>query len=188
MYPTAVISLFWMRDSFCGERRVWLPCHISKQSWDLAVLWKFLSSATFFNSESLSVSVVSNTKSSPANDPWLAWANCLITSISPRVSQVNFDCLQPITSRAREALASTPTPCCMIEIISPATFDRSVYFEWVSPCCCDQSVISSNQIVLLISVGPEWESLRFGLTCPQFFGDSGGKFKLSLAVVNQGAA
>jgi len=33
MYPTAVICLFWTRDSFWVAHRFWLPCHISKKSW-----------------------------------------------------------------------------------------------------------------------------------------------------------
>ena len=113
MYHTAIISLFWGRDSFCVARRFWLPCHISKQSWTLAILCNFLSSASCFISESISVCVVSNAGSSPANNPLLAWENCLTTPFSRRVSPVGLDCLQPITSRPREELASTLTPCGM---------------------------------------------------------------------------
>jgi len=49
-YPTAVICLLWARDSFCVARRFWLPYHISKKSWTLAILRNFLSSTSFFNS------------------------------------------------------------------------------------------------------------------------------------------
>jgi len=46
--------------------------------------------------------------------------------------------------------------CGMIEIMSRATLERSTYFECVSSCCHHQSVMSSIQNVLLISVGSEW--------------------------------
>ena len=77
MYPTAVICLFWARDSFWVARKVWLPSHISKTSWKLAVLGNFLSSVSSLTSESFSVLVVSNSASVPAKIALLAWANCL---------------------------------------------------------------------------------------------------------------
>ena len=49
--------LVWVWASFCVARKFWLPCHISKKSWTLAILCNFLSSASFFNSKSFSVSV-----------------------------------------------------------------------------------------------------------------------------------
>jgi len=156
MYPTVVICLFWARDYFCVARRFWLPCHISKKSWTLAILCNFLSSASFFISESLSVLMVSNSGSVPAKIPLLARANCLTTTFSRRVSPVVFDWLQPITSRPMEKLASTPTPCGMIENMSRATLERSAYFQCVSCCCRHQSVMSGIQNVLLISIGSEW--------------------------------
>jgi len=44
--------------------------------------------------------------------------------------------------------------------------------------------MSGNQNVLLICIGSEWQSLKLGLICPQFFGASGGEFKWCLAAVN----
>jgi len=131
MYTTAVICLFWACDSFCVVRRFWLPCHISKKSWTLAILCNFLSSASLFNSKSLLVSDLSNAVSSPANIPLLARAYCLTTTISWRVLPVVFDCLQPIASCPREEQASTPTPCGMIENMSHAWLEWSAYFERV---------------------------------------------------------
>jgi len=84
MYPTAAICLFWERDSFCIARRFWLPCYISKKSWTLALLCNFLSSASFFSSESFPVLSVSLL---------LARANCLTMTISQRLSRMVFDCL-----------------------------------------------------------------------------------------------
>jgi len=43
MYPTAVICLVWAWDSISVTGRIWLPCHISKKSWTLAILWNVLS-------------------------------------------------------------------------------------------------------------------------------------------------
>jgi len=134
MYLTAVICLFWARDPFCVARRFWLPCHISKKSWTLAILCSFLSSTSFFISESLSVFALSNSGSVPAKIPWLARANCLTTTFLWRVSPVVFDCLQTITSRPKEKLASTLTTCGMIKNMSHATLERSAYFECVCSC------------------------------------------------------
>jgi len=144
MYPTAVICLIWARDSFCVAHRFWLPCHISKMSWTLAIQCNFLSSASFIISESFSVFVVSNSGSVPAKIPLLAEANCLTTTFPPRVSPVVFDCLQPITSRPREKLASTLTPCGMREDMSQATLERSAYFERVSSCWHHQLAMSGS--------------------------------------------
>jgi len=93
MYPTAVICLFWARDSFCVARRFWLPCHISKKSWTLAILCSFLSSASFFSSKLISVFALSNSGSVPAKILVLAQMNCLSTTFSQRVSPVVVDCL-----------------------------------------------------------------------------------------------
>ena len=134
IYPTAVICLFWARDSFWVERRFWLPCHISKMLWSLAILCNFLSSTSFFISESFPVFGVSDNGSAPGNIPVLARANCLTTTFSRRVSPVVFDRLQPITSRPREKQASTLTPCGMVENMSCATVEWSAYLECVSSC------------------------------------------------------
>jgi len=115
MYPTAVICMFWAWDSIWVARRFWLPCHISKMSWTLASLCNFLYSASFFISKSLSVFLVSKSGSAPAKIPLLARANCLTPTFLRRVLPVVINCLQPITSRPREKLASNPTPCGIIE-------------------------------------------------------------------------
>jgi len=156
MCPTAVIWLFWAQDSFWVPRRYWLPCHISKMSWTLAILWNFLSSASFFNSELLSVFVASHCGTAPAKILLLAWANCLTTTISRRVLPVVFDSLQPITSQPRETLASTPTPCGMIENMSGTTLGRPANLKCISSCWCHQLDMSSNHNVQLISIGSGW--------------------------------
>jgi len=156
MYPTAVICLFWARDYFWVAHMFWLACHISKNSWTLAILCNVLSCTSFFISESFSIFVVFNSGSLSAKILLLARANCLTTSYSRRVWPVVFDCLQPITSRPREKLVSTATPCVMIENMLRATLESSAYFECVSSCWCHQSVMSGIQNVLLISIGSEW--------------------------------
>ena len=188
MYPTAVICLFWGRDSFVVARRFWMPCHMSKKSWTLAILCKVRPSASFFISELLSVSVVSNAGSSPAKIPFVAWANCLTTTYSWRVSPVVFDCVQRITSCPREKLDSTPTQCGMIEKMSHTILGRLGYFECISSCWRHQLVMSGIQNVLLISIGSEWWSLRFESICPQIFVASGSELENSLAAVNKRAA
>jgi len=60
IYPTAVVCVFWARDSFCVTLRFWLPCHISKMSCTLAILGSVHSSTSFFISKSYSVFVVFN--------------------------------------------------------------------------------------------------------------------------------
>jgi len=177
MYPLAVICVFWARDSFCVAHRFWLLCHIPKKSCTLAILCDILFSASFFNSKLCSVSVVSNPAQPPANIPLLAQTNCPTTTFPRSVLWVVLDCLQPITSRRREILALTPTPCGIMETMSRATLVRSAYFECGSSCWCHQSVLYGYQNVLLISMGSEWLSLRFGYTCPQVFGASGSEFK-----------
>ena len=124
MYPTAVICLFWACHSFWVAHSPWLPCHVCKQLWTLAILCIFLSIASFCISVSFSVFIVSNSGSAPAKIPLLDRANCLTTAFSQRVSPVVFDCLQPISSRPREKLPSTPTPCRMIQNMSHATLQR----------------------------------------------------------------
>ena len=156
MYCTAVICSFSARDSIWVARRFWLPCHISTKLRTLAIRCNFLSSASVFISMSISVLLESNTWSSAASNLLLARADCLTTTFSRRVSPVVSDCLHPITSRPREQLASTPTLWGMIENMSWATLERSVYFDCDSSCYRHQSVISGNQNVLLISIGSDW--------------------------------
>jgi len=134
MYSTAVIYLFWTRNSFCVARRFWLPWHICTKWWTFAILCSIYCSASFFISESFSVFVVSNSGSASANIPLMTEANCLTKTFSRRVSPEVFHCLQPITSRPRNKVVSTLTPHGLIENISRATFARSAYFEWVSSC------------------------------------------------------
>jgi len=51
IYPTAVIWVFWVQDSFCVAHWLWLPFHISKIWWMVAILCNFLcSSLTSFRS------------------------------------------------------------------------------------------------------------------------------------------
>jgi len=156
MYLTVVICLFWVQDSIWVASRFWLTCHIYKQSWTLAIPCNFLSSASFFISESFPVFGESNSGSVPAKIPLWVRAICLTTTLSRRVLPVVVDCLQPITSRPGEKLASTPTPCGMIENIFRATLEISAYIECLSTCWRHQSVMSSNQNVLLISIRSEW--------------------------------
>jgi len=156
MYPMAVICSFWACDSFWVAWRFWLPCHISKRSWTLAILCNFHSTASLSSSVSFSALVGYNTRSLPANIPLLARAYCLTTTFSHRVSPVLFHCLHLIMSRPREKLASTPTQYAMIEYMLHATLVKSAYCERVSPCWCYQSMISGNQNVQLISMGSEW--------------------------------
>jgi len=114
MYPIAVVSLFWEQDSFGVALRFWLPYHISKRSWTLAILCMFLSSVSVFISKLFCVFVVSNSGSVLAKILILALVNCLTTTILQRISPVVSNCLQPITSQPREIQASTPTPRGMI--------------------------------------------------------------------------
>jgi len=123
MYLMAVICLFWAWDSFCVAHKFYLPCHISNKWWTLPILCNFHSSASFFISESFSVSDESNSGSGPANNPLLARANIVTTTSSHMVLHIIFDCLHLITSRTREELAPTLTPCGMIENMSCATLE-----------------------------------------------------------------
>ena len=156
MYPMAVLYMFWTQDSFWKKSRFWLPCHIFRRSWTLALPWHWLSSASFFISESFSVFVVSNSGSSRAKIPLLVWAIYLTMMFSQRVLVVVINCLQPIISQSREKLVSTPTRFGMIENMSCATLERSAYIEGDSSCHRQQLVISSIQNVLLNSIGSQW--------------------------------
>jgi len=115
MYPTAVIDLFWARDSFCIACWFWLPCHYSKRSWSFAILGNFHASSCLLISRSFSVFIVFGTALSPTNISLLARAKCLTNPFPQRVSPLVLDCLQSITSHPRETLAPTPTRCGKIE-------------------------------------------------------------------------
>jgi hypothetical protein len=156
MYPAAVIFFFWAWDSFCVARRFWLPCYISKTWWNLAILCNFLSSSSFFNSKPILVSTVSNAVQSTADILLLGQAHCLCTTFPWSILPVVLDCLQPITSRIREKLASTPTPYGILRNMSQVTFERLVYFEYISSGWCQQLVISGNHDVYQISMRSEW--------------------------------
>ena len=188
IYSTAVICAFWAWDSFFVACRLWLPCLIFKTLWTLATPCNYLFSSSFVNSKSFSVSMVSNAAQSPTNIPSLPGANCLNLTFARRVLPVVSDCLLPITSRPREKLASTPTQCSIIENMSHGTSEGLAYFVCISSCWRQQLVISGNQNVLLIFKGSEWESLKFGFICPQFFGVLGCGFRWSLAAINYSAA
>jgi len=156
IYPTVVICLVWAQDSFWVARRFWLPCHISKPSWTLDILFNCIFFAAFLILVSFSVFVVSHSGSAPAKIPLLARANCLTTTLWQRVSPVVIDSLRPITSQRREKQASTPTQCGLIEKMTCVTYQRWAYIEWIPSCWHHQSVISGNQHVLPISIGTEW--------------------------------
>jgi len=152
MYPMAVICGFWAQDSFCIARRFWLPYYISSKLWTLGILCNVLSSTYLFIFKSFSVFMESNTRSSPANIPLLARANCLTMTFSWRVPSVVLDCLYPMTSRPKEKLVSTITPCGMIENMSLATLESSAYVEWFPFCWSHQLVRSGIQNGLPISI------------------------------------
>jgi len=156
MYRMVVMCMLSARASFCVACRFWLPCHISKKLWTLAILCHFICSASRFIFMSLPVFIIANAGSSPANHQVLAWGNCRTTTFLRCVSPVVLDYLQPIKSRPREKLASTLTPCGMIEIMLHATFGRLVYVECVCSCWCHQSMLCGIQNVLLISIRLEW--------------------------------
>jgi len=126
--------LGWVGDSIWVARRFWLPGHISKKSWTLAILCHYLSSMSVSISKSLSVFVVSNSGSVAGKLRLLAQVNCLTPTFWRRVSHVVFECLQPITSRPEKKLASTQTPCGMKENMSCATLEKSAYFQGISSC------------------------------------------------------
>jgi len=144
-----------VQDHFWVARRIWLPWQISNKSWTFAIVCNFLSSASFFISELFSVFIVSNSGSAPAKILLLARANCQTTTFSRRVPRVVFDSVQPLTSRRWDRLASTPTPCGMMEAMLRATSERLVCLECVPSCGCHQSVMSSNQNSLLIHIASE---------------------------------
>jgi len=83
-----------------------------------------------------------------------------------------------------------PFRCAVLITVNRMMVDFSdmAYVQCVSSCWHHQSVKSGNQNVLLTYIGLEWKWLRVGMICPQFFGASGGEFKLSLAAVNKRAA
>jgi len=90
MYLRVVFGLFWAWDSFCVARRFWLPCHIFKTSWTLAILCIFFCSASLFMCKWLSVFAISNAGLPPASNQLLARANCEPTTFSQRASPMVF--------------------------------------------------------------------------------------------------
>ena len=100
--------------------------------------------------------IVSDDWLSPPKIVLLAPANCSTTTFSRWVLPVLFESLQAMTSCTTEKLATTPTQCGMFENVSHATLGRSALFDWVSSDWRDQSVRSSIQNALLISIGSEW--------------------------------
>jgi len=69
IYRKAVICFFWVQNSFLVAHRFWLPSHMSKKSWTVAIVCSFLPSAYFFISELFVGFVVSNSGSVPAKIP-----------------------------------------------------------------------------------------------------------------------
>jgi len=86
----------------------------------------------------------------------IGWSKLPCDDFSPSISLVVLDSLQPTTSRPREKLASSLTPCGTIQNMLYATSERSAYFECVSTCWRYQLVISANHNVLLIFMVLEW--------------------------------
>jgi len=156
MYATAVICLVLAGDSFSVAGRFWLPWYVSKKWWTLAILCNFLFSASHFSSMSFSAAAISNTGSSPANDLVSAGEYCHETRFLGRISPVVFDWVHSIMFCRRERLASTPTPCGIINNMLCATLERSAYVECVSAYSCNQSVISGSENVLGVSMGSKW--------------------------------
>jgi hypothetical protein len=98
----------------------------------LDFLCDLLYTACFIISESFSEFIVSSSELAPANIPFSARANSL-TVIPPRkVLIVAFDYLLLTPSQPWEKLASTPTPCGVLEDMWRATLERSADFEYVS--------------------------------------------------------
>jgi len=156
MYSTAVICLHWARDSHCVAHSFWLRWHMSKKSLTLAILRNLLSSDSFFISEEFSEFVVSDSRLTPPKITSLAWGNCLTMIFSQMDLPVVIDSPQATTSRPREKLASSSTPCGMRKNMSHVTLERSAYFECISSCWRHLLIMSGIQNVLLISIGPEW--------------------------------
>ena len=115
MYPTAVICMFWAGDYFWLSCKFWLPCHIYQKSWTLAILCNCHSSVCFIIAEWRCVFLILDAGSSPARIPSVAWAHSIGMTVLWMVLPVGFQCLHPRTSRAWEKLASSPTPCGMME-------------------------------------------------------------------------
>jgi len=83
MYPTAVIDWFSAQDCFWLARWLWLPCHISITSWNLAILCNVHFSASLFISGWFPVFTVSNGGSSITTIPELARANNVTMTFLP---------------------------------------------------------------------------------------------------------
>jgi hypothetical protein len=80
LYPMVVICTSWVWDSFCIACQFWLPYHISKKLWTLAIRCSFSSSASICISTMVSVLILTNSGSAPVSISRLAWANCLTTT------------------------------------------------------------------------------------------------------------
>jgi hypothetical protein len=110
---------------FCVAGKFWLHGHISKQSWALASLRNVICSASLYISKLSSAFVVSNTGSLPADHLLLSQANYLTTTFLRTVLPEDVDCLQLITSRRGDQLASTPKQFGMTENMLRAMLEKS---------------------------------------------------------------
>jgi len=81
IYPMAVICLFWARYSFCVEYRFWLQWHMSKscRPWPFRAKAFVLPLSTF--PSRYQYLFCPKHASSPADNPWLPWANYLTTPL-----------------------------------------------------------------------------------------------------------
>ena len=134
MYFIAAMCLFWAKQSFCMAYRFRLRRNISEKSWTLAILYRWLAADSLFISMLFLVYILFNAGLLAADILLLIGANCCSTTVSQWGLHVVFDFLQPISSHAREKLASTLTPCCLIENLPPVTLERSNNFDYVSTC------------------------------------------------------
>jgi len=156
MYPTAVMFIFWAWAFFSVACKFWLPCHISKMLWILAILCNVVSSALRFILVMYSVLVVSNGGSSGANNALPTRAHCLIMTLAQTVSPVVVDYLQLIVSRTNQKQGYTPTVCGTIEKMLHAIIGWSTYIHCVSSCWRCQLVMTGLPKELLMCIGSAW--------------------------------
>jgi len=99
------------------------------------------------------VLVIFNAGSWPVKMPLLARINYLTTNFLRTVPPVVFDWLQTVKSYTMKELASHPTACGTIEMLSRDALERSAYFDCIFCCWYHQGDISSIEKVVPISVG-----------------------------------
>jgi len=188
IYRTAVISVFSVQDSISVPWRFCPSCDISQKLCTFAILHNLLYFVSIFRSESFSVFIIYDAWLSSEIFALLAPGNWLTTSFLCRLSPAVFDCSLPIPSCHSEKLASSPTPCGLIDNMLHGTLERSEYSQCISSHWRHQSVMSGIRYVLLITIGLECYTLILWLIRLKFFVAPGGHFKFSPAVVIQHAA